>query len=195
MWTKIKFLGCFDTVAALGLPIKPLSVLINKIPWFHHQFHNFKLNETVENAYQALSIDDQRKAFHPILWDPDVLPYQSMKQVWFCGMHTDVGGGYKKHDLSDISLDWMRNMAVNHGLLIYSKSSGSIQGDENGFMHNSRGKSWTKLFAKQERFWDKNRKDKPVVHHSVLKRSKNENNTNTPPYKPWILAHDYEIEK
>ena len=94
MWTRIKFLGCYDTVAALGLPIKPLSVLMNKIPWMQHSFQNFKLNESVENAYQALAIDDERKTFHPILWDTETLDYQTIKQVWFCGMHTDVGGGH-----------------------------------------------------------------------------------------------------
>jgi len=187
MWTRIKFLGCFDTVAALGLPIKSLSVLINKIPGLHHKFHNFKLNETVENAYQALAIDDERETFHPILWDPDVLPYQAIKQVWFCGMHTDVGGGYDEQKLSDIPLSWMKNMAVNHGLLIYSKNSVSVHGDENGYMHNSRGKQWEKLYRKKQRFWDSSRTDKPIVHKSVQLRNKNVSNECNPPYKPWIL--------
>ena len=126
MWTRIKFLGCYDTVAALGLPIKALSVLIDKIPGCQHKFQNFKLNETVENAYQALAIDDERKAFHPILWDTESLPYQKIKQVWFCGMHTDVGGGYNEQDLSDIPLTWMNAMAVKHGLILYPSHSVSI---------------------------------------------------------------------
>lgn len=194
MWTRIKFLGCYDTVAALGLPIKPLSVLINKIPGMQHSFQNFKLNETVENAYQALAIDDERKTFHPILWDTDRLDYQSIKQVWFCGMHTDVGGGYDKKDLSDVSLNWMKNMAVNHGLRIYSKHAVTIDGNVNGHMHNSRGEGWTKLYRKQQRFWDKSRSDKPVVHESVLQRTNNPDNNSEPPYKPWILGLDYEVE-
>ena len=57
----------FCTVAALGIPIKPISVLINMIPGLRHKFHDFKLSAAVENAYQALAIDDQRKMFHPIL--------------------------------------------------------------------------------------------------------------------------------
>jgi len=195
MWIRIKFLGCYDTVAALGLPLKPLSVLINKIPGLQHKFQNYKLNESVENAYQALAIDDERETFHPILWDAEKLPYQNIKQVWFCGMHTDVGGGYDEQELSDIPFSWMKSMAVNHGLLIYSTSSDSIDEDVNGYMHNSRGEAWTKLFRKKQRYWDSSRIDKPIVHSSVLKRHKNVNNKDEPPYKPWILEIEYEVEK
>jgi len=195
MWTRIKFLGCYDTVAALGLPIKALSVLIDKIPWFQHKFQNFKLNETVENAYQALAIDDERKAFHPILWDAESLPYQSIKQVWFCGMHTDVGGGYNEQDLSDIPLTWMNAMAVKHGLILYPSHSVSINGDVNGHMHDSRGSGWTKLYPAKQRFWDSNRNDKPIIHSSVLLRKNNVKNDSSPAYKPWILQHEYEIEQ
>ena len=159
-----------------------------------HKFQNFKLNETVENAYQALAIDDERETFHPILWDTDTLPYQFIKQVWFCGMHTDVGGGYNEHALSDIPFSWMKDMAVNHGLLIYSSDSVSINENVNGHMHNSRGKGWTKLYRKKQRFWDTSRTDKPIVHESVLQRKNNISNKEEPPYKPWILGLEYEVE-
>ena len=194
MWTRIKFLGCYDTVAALGLPIKAFSVFMNKIPWMRHSFHNFKLNESVENAYQALAIDDERKTFHPILWDTDKKDYQKIKQVWFCGMHTDVGGGYDEQALSDIPLDWMKKMAVNHGLLIYPKHAISINGDVNGHMHNSRGKGWTKLYPKKQRFWGSKRSDKPIVHESVLQRTNDVDNKAEPSYRPWILNLEYEVE-
>lgn len=194
-WTKIRFLGCYDTVAALGIPIKSISALFDYIPGFKHSFHNFKLSKCVENAYQALAIDDERKTFHPILWDPEVLPYQTIKQVWFCGMHTDVGGGYDEQELSDIPLDWMNSMAVKHGLIIDSNNSVPIHGDVNGLMHNSRGKIWTKLFRKKQRYWDTNRKDKPIVHNSVLQRKKNASNNDSPPYNPWILELEYGVEK
>ncbi|MCB1984243.1 MAG: DUF2235 domain-containing protein [Burkholderiales bacterium] len=194
-WTKIRFLGCYDTVAALGIPIKPISVLIDYVPGFKHSFHNFKLSKCVENAHQALAIDDERKTFHPILWDPEILPHQTVKQVWFCGMHTDVGGGYEEQELSDIPLIWMKSMAVKHGLIIDSKNSVPIHSDVNGLMHNSRGKSWTKLYRKKQRYWDKDRKEKPIVHDSVLQRKKNVSNSDNPPYNPWILELEYDVEK
>lgn len=195
MWVKIKFLGCFDTVAALGVPVKPISVVMDKIPGFEHEFHNFRLSQSVEHAVQALAIDDERETFHPILWDAECEPGQTIKQVWFCGMHTDVGGGYPESDLSDIPFEWMKNQAVAKGLRIYPNHKVVIKGDVNGVMHNSRGEGWTKLYTKKERFWDKKRSDKPVIHESVLRRTKNVNNSDDPPYKPWILSLDYQIEK
>lgn len=195
MWAKIKFLGCFDTVAALGVPVKPISVVMDKIPGMEHEFHNFKLSRSVEHAYQALAIDDERETFHPILWDADVDAGQTIKQVWFCGMHTDVGGGYPESDLSDIPFEWMKNQAVARGLLIYPKHKILIKGDVNGTMHNSRGEGWTKIYTKKQRFWDNTRKDKPIIHESVLRRTKNVSNTASPPYQPWILAHEYMVEK
>lgn len=194
MWTRIQFLGCYDTVAALGLPIKPLSVFLNMVPGLRHKFHNFTLSESVLHAYQALAIDDKRKTFHPILWDAEASSYQTIKQVWFCGMHTDVGGGYNKPELSNISLLWMRNMATQLGLRLYPSQPIPIDGNSNGHMHNSRGSILTKIYREEERSWDNSRSDKPIVHSSVLLRTRNINNEKHPPYQPWILNLDYEVE-
>ena len=109
-------------------------------------------------------------------------------------MHTDVGGGYETHKLSDIPLVWMRDMAVNSGLCIYADNSVSIDGDVNGRMHDSRGEGWTKLFRKKQRGWDSLRSDKPVIHSSVLKRTKNCSNGSSPVYQSWILDLEHEIE-
>lgn len=194
MTARIRFLGCFDTVAALGLSWKSVDVLLNLLPGFRHSFHNFKLSPSVENAYQALAIDDERKTFHPILWDSEKLSYQKVKQVWFCGMHTDVGGGYSERQLSDISLHWMMTKAKRYGLIFYLEPYPPITGDIHGFMHNSRGNWLSKLYRKQVRYWDSSRQDKPVIHHTVLQRKKNKDNTKQPPYQSWILALDYDVE-
>jgi uncharacterized protein (DUF2235 family) len=195
MWTRIKFLGCFDTVAALGIPYEPVDVILDKLPFLKHKFHNFKLSEAVENAYQALAIDDRRETFHPILWDETGLKdYQTIQQVWFCGMHTDVGGGYKSFDLSDIPLLWMKNKAEEHGLRIHLGHKVLIQFNIDGEMHNSREGTFAKFYPEKERFWDSTRTDKPIVHQSVLERTKNVNNEDEPPYDPWILQLDYEVE-
>jgi uncharacterized protein (DUF2235 family) len=194
MWTRIKFLGCYDTVAALGLPFKTASAILDGIPGFRHKFHDFTLSESVENAYQAIAIDDERKTFHPILWDTETSNGQTIRQVWFAGMHTDVGGGYQKHNLSDIPLVWMTQMAVSKGLLIYPHHEVEIAEDANGHMHNSRGSLIAKLYRRKVRFWPSNREDKPVVHQSVLERTKNRKNQDEPPYHPWILDLDYDKE-
>jgi len=193
MWCRIKFLGVWDTVAALGVPFKLVDDIVEFIPLFRHRFHDLRLSESVENAYQALAIDDERLTFHPALWNPDIKAYQTMKQVWFCGMHTDVGGGYKEQQLSDIALTWMLNMAQTHGLLIYPKHKIQINPDPDGFMHDSRGGKLTKYYRSEIRAW-------PVshgvtsIHSSVLERTLNQYNEPDPPYHPWILNHDYDVE-
>jgi len=194
MWTKIKFIGVWDTVAALGLPFKFLDVIIDQIPFFHHSYHNLDLSESVVHARHALAIDDERLTFHPKIWNKEIKEYQTMKQVWFLGMHTDVGGGYKEQQLSDIPLIWMLNEAVEKGLRIYPKYKVSINPDANGFMHNSRGGFFTQFYRKKIRTWDYKTKGNLVLHQSVLMRKKNKNNTDDPVYNSWVLAKEYVTE-
>jgi uncharacterized protein (DUF2235 family) len=194
-WTKIKFLGVWDTVSALGLPVKSLSTLVDWFPFFRHKFHNLTLSESVENARQALAIDDERLTFHPKIWDREIKDYQTMKQVWFCGMHTDVGGGYKEQELSDIPLIWMIEEAKKIGLKIYPKNKVRINPDADGLMHDSRKGFPGFLFRKKVRSWNSETHGKPVIHQSVLLRKLNGNNTATPPYKPWIFNLEYDVEQ
>ena len=77
MWAKIRFIGVWDTVAALGVPIKGLDSAVDRVPFWKHKFHNYDLSESVEYAYHALAIDDERKTFHPVLWDPLPLSRQA----------------------------------------------------------------------------------------------------------------------
>ena len=194
MWTKIRFLGVWDTVAALGVPIKSIDVVVDKVPLFKHSYHDLKLSESVENAYQALAIDDERKTFHPVLWNPDIADWQTMKQVWFCGMHTDVGGGYKEPQLSDIALGWMVGMAEGHGLMIHPHHRVEITGDADGLMHDSRGTWLTGLYRRAERSWPSDTHGNPTVHTSVTERTHNRDNEGDPTYSPWILNGDYDYE-
>lgn len=194
MWTKVKVLGVWDTVDALGIPNETLDVIINKIPIFRHRFHNFKLSESVENAYHALSIDEERLTFHPVLWDKETLPGQNMKQIWFCGVHTDVGGGYEERTLSDIPLMWMVEMSMNNGLLIYKKHNVKIEQDINGIMHDSRAKFPSSWFRKKIRTWYSGINGELTIHESVKERKLNKQNISDPAYDPWILKLKYKKE-
>jgi hypothetical protein len=56
------------------------------------------------------------------LWDEDHLaPHQNLVQVWFAGVHSDVGGWYDQRGLSDITLIWMLENAEKHGLRLKPK--------------------------------------------------------------------------
>jgi uncharacterized protein (DUF2235 family) len=189
IWCKIKFLGVWDTVAALGMPWKKLDWMVDKLPFWKHKYHEWGLSESVSYGRQALSIDDDRKEFHPEYWDAlkkDNEDDPRVKQVWFCGVHSDVGGGYEDHGLSDIALQWMVDEAAAKGLIIYGEHKVELKPNEDGEIHDPWEKWWTRrVYRKEVRAW--NREDKPVIHHSVLARRN---------YEPWITKNrDYEIEK
>jgi len=103
--TKIKFVGVWDTVGALGNPLFVKGFFSR-----HNQFHDTELSSRIINAYHALAIDEKRKNFEATLWHqkPDSVG-QVLEQVWFPGVHSDVGGGYSESEtgLSDIALQWM----------------------------------------------------------------------------------------
>lgn len=99
----IKCIGVWDTVGALGIPLAGLRALTRK----NYQFFDTELSGLVEYAFHALAIDEHREPFQPTLWDAVPKPGQTVEQVWFCGAHSDVGGGYPETQLSDIALEWM----------------------------------------------------------------------------------------
>lgn len=193
MWCKIKFLGVWDTVAALGVPIKFGGALWDKL--FPHKFHSFDLSDSVEFARQALSIDEERKSFHPVLWNPIENDKEiRMKQIWFCGVHSDVGGGYEEDDLSNISLKWMIQEATAKDLIIYEKAPAyqkllASTPDVNGMMHNEQKIFPGKLLKRMKRNWDKSTHGEPWLHETVLKRSKSNENADDPKYSSWIFDH------
>jgi len=77
------------------------------------------LSSWVDNAFQALAIDEHRKPFQPAVWQQSPKASgQVLEQVWFAGVHSNVGGSYPDTGLSDISLLWMVGNAERCGLVI-----------------------------------------------------------------------------
>ena len=330
-WAKIRFLGVWDTVAALALPVKVIEFARDKFPWFKHKFHDLKMSQSVEYARHALAIDDQRQSFQPLLFDerggkkrvpslpgadlfssydvtdlhettnklneknnplsksvrkrfskpalkllktfkqmegrltspnqeeelcnvivdnlnqilelreplfelprsPDPahhsgiaeLPLSAttrecldkisvssprrditrlnrllledvyslkprVKQVWFAGMHTDIGGGYKESELAHISLLWMVNEAMDLGLKINGRHKVDIRPDATGKMHDSR-EGFGKLYRSRLRDWNPQQHQgrSPLLHRSVIERQRAVSG-----YNPWIIERDYEEE-
>lgn len=112
----IKFIGVWDTVAAVGLPFDGITDAWNYLI-YPFKFPNHKLASQVQHACQALAIDDERKSFHPILWNEESQKdKERIEQVWFTGMHSNVGGGYPRHGLSLVPLNWMIKNARAAGL-------------------------------------------------------------------------------
>ena len=108
----IRFVGVWDTVGALGAP-GFLGKIFNRKKY---QYHDVGLFPAVENAYHALAIDEQRKPFMPSVWKRPNGWSGKLEQVWFAGVHSNVGGGYAPDGLANEALHWMVEKAEGHGL-------------------------------------------------------------------------------
>jgi len=118
---KIEFVGLWDTVAAYGLPFEELTRAWDRWIW-PIVVPNQKISSSIKRACHALSLDDERETFHPVLWDEsdleksDSLLSEQFSQVWFAGVHSNVGGGYPDDSLAYVSLEWIMTEASGKGL-------------------------------------------------------------------------------
>jgi uncharacterized protein (DUF2235 family) len=126
---SIEFIGVWDTVAAYGLPIEEMTRGVSQWIW-PLELPTRTLDHRVRRACQALALDDERTTFHPVLWNeageqqpaPDEngkrwLKDERISQVWFVGVHSNVGGGYPDDALAYIPLYWMMEEAKARGLI------------------------------------------------------------------------------
>lgn len=102
---RVRALGVFDTVGALGIPAEGLRRL-NRAKY---EFHDPEANSIVDIRLHAVAIDEPRKAFAPTLWTKPKFKKVSQtrsptEQVWFPGAHADIGGGYVKWNQKDFGL-------------------------------------------------------------------------------------------
>ena len=173
----IKCIGVWDTVGSVGIPED-----LQKVDFFfrkYYGFHNTDLGQYVEHAFHALALDERRKNFVPTLWTqtPEGKARgQELKQVWFAGVHSDVGGGYAEHGMSDIPLAWMASEVSPYlGLdFEYLKSRRDLSGKwALGQVHESFTGAWTKLGEERRAPFGADRKDSfEKIHASVAARIK-----------------------
>lgn len=97
---RVEMLGVWDTVQTT-----PTS-----------DFGISELPGNVTCAYHAMAIDETRSLFPVSRFKPD----KRVTEVWFSGVHADVGGGYDEQGLADITLAWMLNRAKERGVLLKS---------------------------------------------------------------------------
>jgi hypothetical protein len=94
----IKCVGVWDTVGSVYKTIDALNIIDTSLP------------ATIDVALHAISLQENRQMFLPTLWTEPQGGFkanQILKQVWFPGAHSDVGGGYERHELADIACYWM----------------------------------------------------------------------------------------
>lgn len=177
----IHFLGVWDTVAAYGVPVDELAIFINKVIW-PLDMPDATLNRKVKRAAHALALDDERYTFHPKLWDPDA----RIKQVWFAGMHSDVGGGYADKGLAHVSLHWMLREAADAGLRLQApvRVLQDALADESGPMNDSRHG-----LSGYYRYKPRELAPGSVIHRSVLRRI----SVGQDAYAPIVLPPDFRV--
>lgn len=148
---KIHFVGLWDAVSSVGWIYDPL-----------HLPYTFQ-NPDIITGRHALAIDERRCFFRPNIWG-EAKPGQDIKQVWFPGVHSDIGGGYAEFEsgLAKISLEWMMEEAETAGLLFNQEERAKILGGSpefiapsfRGQLHRSLSAIWWIAEYLPKRFWD-----------------------------------------
>ena len=202
----IAFLGVFDTVSAYGLPVDELAITVHK--WILPlRFPDMKLSDSVDNAVQALALDEARQTYHPMLWTEkkkDGKPDKRPHQVWFAGMHSDIGGGYSNERLSLVPALWMFHEAETRaGLRLRDTVVADLEerATEFGQIHDSR-RGFGSFYRYGPRILDHlgnedldgNKKtevqiEKFKIHQSVFERIKE----TAADYAPFGLPEHYDV--
>lgn len=152
----ISFLGLWDTVDAYGLPVDEMTMGWDRWVWPLSPRCRKPLG-SVKKVCHAVALDDERQAFHPVLYDESTadgpcgeqrpplassIDDERVSQVWFTGMHSDVGGGYPDDGLAHVSLCWMAEQAMcaGKGLRLFPQMIEEWQSLANpsGPIHDSR---------------------------------------------------------
>lgn len=125
---RTHFIGVWDTVSSVSF-FRPMT------------FPNTVLNPGVTHGRHALALDERRGMYEPVLWS-QCEEHQTVKQVWFTGVHSDVGGGYPERELTDITLHWMLHEAEAEGLKLLPGWHENLKPDPKAAPHNSLHPGW-----------------------------------------------------
>lgn len=184
---NIAMVGVWDTVASFGKPNlhdseQPISDVV---------FENGTIAQNIEKAYHLVAVDETRLAFRPTLMNAS----ERVTEIWFPGVHSDVGGGYRRDGLSDVALSFMIDRARAHGIQFTEASAidfarissdtkatielddVEIRPDPLGHLHEHRRDEKIASITLKSRRICVNVNDQPsghlpLLHHSVVERIK-----------------------
>ena len=175
---EVRFVGVWDTVGAMGIPISFLGLFED-----NDEFFDCRAGRNVRSARHALAIDEQRSDFEPTIWWPR--KSLDLKQVWFAGAHSDVGGGHVPGpdgaSLSYIPLEWMLREASAAGLGFESHLMRGLKADPLARLHPSR-RNFYRVRRRYDRPIDHGRGE-VLIHRSVKRRWERDSS-----YRPRNLA-------
>jgi uncharacterized protein (DUF2235 family) len=175
---KIAMLGVWDTVGALGIPGPFFAGLDTQL----FGFLSTDLHPDMLKAYHAVSIDERRNEFPATLWT-NPSPNQLLEQIWFAGVHSDVGGGYAQTGLSDITLAWMMLRAKSNGLQFDDAIFQAYAGLDVRHALDPAHESWSLVWGAPKR--------RPIVAGSILSNSVDIRLKTDPTYRPPNVPTDH----
>ncbi|MBS98983.1 MAG: hypothetical protein CMI01_09935 [Oceanospirillaceae bacterium] len=185
----ITMLGCWDTVASFGIPVDVLGIPFHEI----NLFKDFTVAKNVKNAVHLLAVDENRDAFKPTLMNKE----NRIDEIWFAGVHADVGGGYDRHKIADITLSYMIDSAKKHGALFHIDSEEEISANPSGLgvLHKHKERPGNYKMGQRDICVQVKNKlvqtVKPRIHYTVFERMNNKGS-----YKPkniQELKNNYEL--
>ena len=214
MAIHIKLVGVWDTVGELGIPLFSIPGISRSTLGFL----TTGLRRPIDVGFQALAVDEHRRAFSPTLWTvktlnhPDPVaapprPITSVEQRWFVGAHANVGGGYESDLLPQMPLRWQMKKASLHGLAF--RNDVDLDGDElkapitdsyRTFMYGIYhwfSRPYYRPIAEPPKV-AKEGKEKPVnetIDASVFARWSNDRNYRPPNLVDWANRQQVNIEK
>lgn len=117
--TRVKFIGVWDTVGKVGIPVSHVPFSTDYYTW-----HDTALSKIVDYAYHAIAVDEYREDYDVAVWTERKNENLEVEQKWFAGAHSNVGGGYDKKPpdtLPNLPLLWIQDKAAATGLTLRSK--------------------------------------------------------------------------
>lgn len=147
---RIRFLGLWDTVPGLQFSkIKNDTMLKDKDSGQRYKVRPYP---NIEVIAHALSLDEKRKQFAPLLVGPALNPARTkVFEVWFPGAHSDIGGGYDdSNDMAGVTFNWVdaimkKNQITTRVTQVYADATGIQHHPENVFPINVGGYYHRKL--------------------------------------------------
>lgn len=164
----IRFIGVWDTVGALGAP-GIIGKVANAFNGSKYSYHDVNLHPTIERAYHALALDERRKPFKPTLWVKPPGWTGTLEQVWFPGVHSNVGGGYSPDGLANEALHWMIEKAEALGLEFDGSYLKPFRPCFNSVLHDSMSAKY-RIFGSYVRPVGEHASDGECVHQSAIDR-------------------------
>ena len=161
----IRYIGVWDTVGALGAP----GFIGQLFGRGKYKYHDIGLNPNIQNVFHALAIDERRKSFEPSMYIKPCDWNGTLEQVWFAGVHSNVGGSYCPDGLANEALHWILEKAEGLGLEFEKAFLAHYLPCFNSVLNNSM-KGVYRIMGSRIRSIGKHPTDGEAVHQSVLDR-------------------------